>query len=198
MIGGFTGGSEPNSISLTRFRSIAGCCVGTAPVALKTVWDDAITEENGAYIVNIPFDKETDALVMRSLIPDEGKIEVTAKKDCKAGFRLYDWLVSPRFAVNGEPAAPETDGKTAVLGLKAGDVLTILFAIDTEERKENVRETDYTVVWRGPDVVDMLPRGEHVRLYQRNSEIPKYLPLPEDVEYTGAANYGPTQQSKAK
>ncbi|MBQ6019834.1 MAG: glycoside hydrolase family 127 protein [Clostridia bacterium] len=198
MVGGFTGGSEPNSISLTRFRSIAGCCVGTAPVALKTVWDDAVTEENGAYIVNIPFDKETDALSMRSFIPDEGKIVLTAKKDCRAGFRLYGWIVSPRFSVNGASVSPASDGKTAVFDLEAGDELTLAFDLADEERKETVREEEYTAVWRGPDVVDLLPRGDHVRLYQRNSEIPKFLPGPDDVEYTGAANYGPTQQSKTK
>ncbi len=180
MVGGFTGGSEPNSISLT------------------PVWDDAVTEENGAFIVNIPFDKETDALSMRSFIPDEGKIVLTAKKDCRAGFRLYGWIVSPRFSVNGASVSPASDGKTAVFDLEAGDELTLAFDLADEERKETVREEEYTAVWRGPDVVDLLPRGDHVRLYQRNSEIPKFLPGPDDVEYTGAANYGPTQQSKTK
>ena len=41
-----------------------------------------------------------------------------------------------------------------------------------------------------------MPRGEHVRLYQRDLSKPKYYPTPEDVAYTGAANYGPTQQTK--
>ena len=198
MIGGFTGGSEPNSISLTRFRSIAGCCVGTAPVALKTVWDDAVTEENGSYVVNIPFDRETDALVMRSFIPDEGRVTLTAKTACRAGFRRYGWNSDASFTVNGEAAAPAENGKTAVFDLNAGDVLELRFEIKTEAVKENVRETDYTVLWRGPDVVDLLPRGEHIRLYQRDNSVPKYYPTPEDVEYTGAANYGPTQQSKTK
>ena len=45
ILGGFTGGSEPNSISLTRFRSIAGCCVGIAPCsALQIVWYYAVTQ----------------------------------------------------------------------------------------------------------------------------------------------------------
>jgi hypothetical protein len=48
LIGGYTGGSEPNSISLTRFRAIAGCCVGTAPIALGIVWNNTVTKENNA------------------------------------------------------------------------------------------------------------------------------------------------------
>ncbi len=192
MVGGFTGGSEPNSISLSRFRSIAGCCVGTAPVALKTVWDNAIKEDGGVLTVNIPCNKETDEIKMESFIPDEGKIRLTAKLDCKAGFRQYDWMRSPTVTLNGE----KIDGMSSEL--KAGDVLELAFDISTVEKKETVRGVEFTVYWRGCDVVDMTPRGDHVRLYQRNLDEPKYYPTPEDVEYTGAANYGPTQQKAVK
>lgn len=47
-------------------------------------------------------------------------------------------------------------------------------------------------------MVDILPRGEHIRLYQRDLSVPKYYPLPEDVEYTGVADRGPTQQKTEK
>lgn len=195
MIGGFTGGSEPNSISLTRFRSIAGCCVGTAPVALKTAWDNVITEENGAFIVNIPCDKETDNIKLESFIPDEGEIKITAKKKCTAGFRIYGWMGDDvSFRINGKEADAEINDGKASFELCENDVLQLLFTIETVAKKETARGTEFTVYWRGCDVVDMTPRGEHVRLYQRDSNIPKYYPLPEDVEYTGAANMGPTQQ----
>ncbi|HBL40357.1 MAG TPA: hypothetical protein DDY98_01830 [Ruminococcaceae bacterium] len=195
MVGGFTGGSEPNSISLTRFRSIAGCCVGTAPTALKLVWDNAIAEENGAYIANIPCERETDRIKMESFLPNEGKIRLTAKCDCKAGFRLYAWMGDQTtLTVNGKTVTPETVGATVCTDLKKGDCLELSFALETVAKKEHTRGTDYTVYWRGCDVVDLTPRGEHVRLYQRDLSQPKYYPLPEDVVYTGAANMGPTQQ----
>lgn len=190
MIGGFTGGSEPNSISLSRFRSIAGCCVGTAPVALKTVWDNAITENDGVLTVNIPCDKETAELKMESFIPNDGIICLTAKKACKAGFRRYDWMRDISVTLNGE----EIEGTFAEM--KEGDVLRLTFDIETVAKKETVRGIEFTVYWRGCDVVDLMPRGEHVRLYQRDLSKPKYYPTPEDVAYTGAANYGPTQQTK--
>ncbi|MBR0538357.1 MAG: hypothetical protein IJK40_09405 [Clostridia bacterium] len=194
MLGGFTGGSEPNSISLTRFRSIAGCCVGTAPVALKTIWDDAVTNENGAWIVNIPFDKETPAVTMRSGIPDEGTVSLSAKTACRAGFRLYDWMKAPCFFINGHAVKADVTKETAVFALAADDVLEVRFDLETEAKHENVRNTDFTVFWRGPDVVEMQPAGDHIRLYQRDQSKPKYYPRPEDVAYLGAANYGPTQQ----
>lgn len=196
MRGGFTGGSEPNSISLTRFRSIAGCCVGTAPVALKTVWDNCIAEENGVWICNVPCDKENDDIVMKSYIPDEGLISLTAKRAVKAGFRLYDWMKDVSFTVNGKKADPSYCDGYVYFCLSEGDCAELRADISDRIVKETAAGREYTVTWRGCDVVDITPRGEHVRLYQRNSDVPKYYPKPEDVEYTGAANYGPTQQKK--
>ena len=197
MKGGFTGGSEPNSISLTRFRSIAGCCVGTAPVALKTAWDNALLSDGGVITVNIPCDKETDKLSMKSYIPNEGRITLEAKEDCKGGFRLYEWMgENVKYLLNSENANPEIKDGIAVFNLKKGDKAELLFDIETVAKKETVAGREFTVYWRGCDVVDITPRGEHVRLYQRDDSKEKYYPLPEDVEYTGAANYGPTQQKK--
>lgn len=197
MLGGFTGGSEPNSISLVRFRSIAGCCVGTAPVALKTIWDNVYTNENGVLTVNIPCDKETEEIKLESYIPNDGLIRIIAKKDTAVGFRLYDWMGDNlRYTVNGSPASPKITCAAAVFELRAADRAELHFNIETKAEKETVRGTQFTVFWRGCDVVDMLPRGAHVRLYQRDSEEEKYYPTPADVEYTGAANFGPTQQKK--
>ncbi len=195
MRGGFTGGSEPNAISLQRFRSVAGCCVGTAPSAIRCVWDSAITQEEGGFVVNIPCDKETDAFVLRSDLPDTGSLTLTAKRDCMAGFRLYGWMQpNLRFLLNGKPAKLSDAHGVAFAALNAGDRLELRFDLQTEEKHETVRGTDFTVVWRGCDVVDLLPRGEHVRLYQRDLSKPKVYPTADDVVYTGAANYGPTQQ----
>ncbi len=195
MVGGFTGGSEPGSISLMRFRSIAGCCVGTAPTALKCIWDNCITDENGIFTVNVPCDRETDELVMKSYIPNDGRVSLTAKKDCKAGFRVYRWLGEEyALCLNGEKIKAETTDGIIFTRVKSGDNLELIFKIETIEKKEIVRGTEYTVFWRGCDVVRLTPEGEHIRLYQRDLDIPEYYPRPEDVIYTGAANMGPTQQ----
>ena len=198
MVGGFTGGSEPNSISLQRFRSIAGCCVGTAPTALKAVWDNAVTDENGVLTVNIPLNKETDALRLESRLPNEGKLILTAKNGCTAGFRLYDWMGSaPAFSVNGKKVSPAVERGVAYAKLQPGDVLELWFDLQTETCREQVSGREFTVLWRGCDVIDLLPHGEHVRLYQRDSAKPKVYPTADDVVYTGAVNYGPTQQKAA-
>ncbi len=197
IIGGFTGGSEPNSISLTRFRSIAGCCVGTAPTALLCAWESAVTDEDGALIVNIPMDKDADGYALRSDIPDEGRVALTVRADRRVGFRIYKRCdKNIRLTVNDAAAEFEIKDGVALTDARAGDTVEYLFDIETTEEREITRGTGFTVVRRGCDVVDLLPRGEHVRLYQRDLDKEKYYPTPDDVVYTGAANYGPTQQKK--
>jgi len=194
MIGGFTGGSEPNSISLSRFRSIAGCCVGTAPVALKTVWDNVVTYENEIFCVNIPCDKETETYKLESSIPNSPEVIFIAKKNGKFGFRKYLWLKNPKIMLNSKNINFIETDEIIYTQANAGDRITLIFDMETEAKKEIVRDTEFTVYWRGCDVIDITPRGEHIRLYQRDGDKEKYYPTPEDVVYTGAVNMGPTQQ----
>lgn len=200
MVGGFTGGSLVNSISLSKFRSIAGCCAGMAPVALKIVWDRAVEFENGVIIVNIPMDKETEEATVTMKYPNKGSVVVTVKKKCKVAFRIYSFMGDKIvFKRNGIEHTPSILGKLAIFeDLSPGDIVELEHSIETVHVKEFVRGEEYTVTWRGCDVVDILPRGEHMRLYQREVDAPKYYPLAEDIKYTGAANMGPTQQTQKK
>ena len=196
LIGGYTGGAEPNSISLARFRSIAGCCVGTAPIALGILWENTVTDVDGVRVVNIHTDKETDEYLLTHDMPDEGKITLTLKCDTAAGFRLYDWMGDEWvLSVNGSPASATVENGVAYAeGLRAGDILTLSFPLETTERKEFFAGAEYTEFWRGGDMIDLLPRGEHIRLYQRDLSRDPYYPTPEDVEFTGAFDKGPSQQ----
>ena len=198
MIGGFTGGSMPNSISLSKFRSIAGCCAGTAPIAIQLVWDRAVTEEEDAVTVNIPLDRETASWHLRSDYPDRGGMRLTLKKGGRAAFRRYPFMGDQvECTVNGRPVPfREENGLILFPALAPGDTAAISHSLRTVRRKETAAGREYTVFWRGPDVVDITPHGEHLRLYQRDNRREKVLPRPEDVVYTGAANYGPTQQKR--
>ena len=193
MVGGFTGGSLPNSISLSKFRSIAGCCVGTAPVALKIVWDNAIvcekSEDGDVVVINMPIDKQTDHVRVETHYPDEGKITITALKDCTVMIRWHPFM-GPLDDIMTEESYVVHDF------MSAGETVEFTHPIETAEKKERARGMDLTVVWRGCDVIDILPHGEPLRLYQRDLSVPKEYPSAEDVAYTGAANYGPTQQKK--
>ena len=199
LLGGYTGGSEPNSISLVRFRSIAGCCVGTAPIALGILWNNVATEENGILTVNVHTKKDTDKWSLTHEMPDNGKIKLEIKAPMSAGFRLYDWMGNDvKLLVNGkETDAKQDNGIIYAEGLKAGDTLELCFPIETVEKKEFFAGREYIEYWRGGDMIDLLPRGDHIRLYQRDNTLPKYYPLPEDIEFTGVPDKGPSQQTNA-
>lgn len=88
------------------------------------------------------------------------------------------------------------DGLAVIENIAAGITVEFTHKIETVKRKEMVAGMEFTVVWRGCDVVDLLPRGEHLRLYQRRLDIEKYIPTPNDIKYVGPNDMGPTQQKK--
>ena len=198
MIGGFTGGSLPNSISLSKFRSIAGCCGGTAPQSMQIVWENAVTKEKGAWVVNVPMDRETAAWKLVSAYPEKGCMALTLKRGGTAAFRRYAWMGK---AVHGfvdgkEVKLEEKNGLLVFPKLKAGQTAELRHAIRTVVKPEKAAGVTYKVAWRGPDVIDVLPHGEHLRLFQRDLTKKPYLPKPSDVTSVTASNFGPTQQKK--
>ena len=195
ILGGFSGGSLPNSISLNRFRSIAGCCCGMAPVALYIAWQRSVEVSGNTVIINIALDKEIDEAVVSTEYPNKGTIMVKAKTDCDVAFRIYEWIKNPSGFINGKEAKFSIEGSLLIFkNISEGDTVELHHEMETEERKETVADREFAVVWRGCDVVDMLPRGEHLRLYQRDNTIETYYPTPDDVVYKEITYTGPTQQ----
>ena len=196
MIGGFTGGSLPNSISINKFRSIAGCCGGTAPQAMHIVWEGCVTKEKAGWVVNIPLDRESKDWTLVSKYPEEGRMALTLRRAGVAGFRRYAWMGR---AVHGfvdgvEVPLEERDGVLWFPRLKGGQTAELRHAIRTATKPETAAGKTFKVVWRGPDVIDILPHGEHLRLFQRDLEKRPYLPKPSDITSVTASNFGPTQQ----
>ena len=197
MIGGFTGGGMPNSLSLTKFRNIAGCCVGMAPVALNIAWQRSVEYNDGIVTVNVPLCKQTDEAIIVSDYPDSASIKITAKKEIDAAVRVYSWMGELKATRNGiNTGIAYRNGLAVVEKLNVGDTVEFTHPMETVVRKEKAAGMEYEVHWRGPDVVDILPRGEHLRIYQRRKDIEKYLPTPEDAKYEGPQDYGPTQQKR--
>jgi len=180
VVGGFSGGAEPNSISLKRFRAVAGCCIGTAPQALEMVWDRAISYGRGRVTVNLPVDKRTPAAAVAMGYPNEGRIAVTARRDCDVAIRLHPWMgAGVAGFVNGRQRRFRREGGLAVFDrVPRGATVELRHPLRARRVKEWARARTFTVIWRGPDVVDILPRGAHIRLYQRVEGARKLYPRP--------------------
>jgi len=198
LLGGFTGGSKPNSISLTKFRSIAGCCVGTGPIALSIAWDRVVDKEmvnnEIVNVVNIVTDKVTDSYKLTSLLPEFGIINLEVKKEGLYGFRIYDYMKDYKISVDDKEIEYKANNDVSYAYIEEGSTLSIKFNIETIEKEEFFEGHTYKEFFRGNDLIDILPRGEHVRLYQRDYNNELIYPTPDDVEWTGVADRGPTQQ----
>ena len=198
IVGGFSGGAMPNSISLKAFRSIAGCCVGTAPQAIELVWNRVVTGRRGRISVNLPIDKPDALARVETGYPNKGFIRVTPRRSGEVRIRKYDWMGrAPRVKVEGKPVrAVSTGSYLVVRGVKAGQGVEVTHPLRTVTRREVVRGRDIKVLWRGPDVVDVLPHGEPLRLYQREAGVRKYYPrAPKPRTRRGGFEAKPTQQA---
>jgi hypothetical protein len=199
VVGGWSGGAEPNSISLTKFRSIAGCCIGTAPQALEQVWQRVVVADAEGVVVNFPIERDAPAARVEIGYPNTGQLRVTARKPGRYAIRAYDWMNGPLTTkINGQATPPVVQGGLVLFpAVKPGDVLTLEHPLASQAKHERVRDVDFTVTWRGADVVQLDPPGQPLRLYQRDETIPKEYPPPPKLGTTvGAVSMKPTEQKR--
>jgi hypothetical protein len=197
IVGGYSGGAEPNSISLTRFRSVAGCCVGTAPQALHQVYNAIVTEKSGCTFVNLPLDHAGGRADVTTGYPNEGWMKVVVGSPGGFAVRVHPFMKNPRLAVNGaDRPLCMRDSCALVTGAARGTEILLTHDMETVSRKEVVRGTEYEVFWRGSDVVKMLPEGEDVRLYQREAGTQRYPAPPARTAAPRGLDARPTEQGK--
>jgi len=196
--GGWSGGGEPNSVSLQRFRAIAGCCVGTAPQALKLVWDRIVTADDNHVTVNMPINRDHDLAKVEIGYPNDYSIKVTAKRDGAHRIRVFGWMGNLiELKRNGAPVpVAYSDGCALFPEVKAGDTLELRHPFEERDIPETVRGLNLTVKWRGPDVVDMDPPGLPLRLYQRELGIKKVYPPPVLGGAKADVSMKPTEQKR--
>jgi len=196
VVGGWSGGAEPNSISLARFRSIAGCCAGTAPQALHMVWERIVEQRNGSVYVNFPMTHCHALADVTAGYPNEGFVRVKAGQPGRYIVRVYAWMGQQlELLVNGaQRPVLFREGGVCVEGVGAGDVIELRHVLRDEEKCEKARGQEYHVIWRGPDVVEMKEAGAPLRLYQRTLGVPKEYPQPVRVHGNGEVAMRPTGQ----
>ena len=180
VVGGWSGGAEPNSISLTRFRSIAGCCVGTAPQALYQVWSRIAQESAGTVTVNFPIDHSGSLCRIETGYPNEGVLNVSAGKAGNYCIRIHPFMKNNLTVClnNGNIPLKMNGGCLMVEGVEENDTITLRHSLEPRETRENVRGIDIDITWKGSDVVSMDPPGEPLRLYQRVAGAEKEIPPP--------------------
>jgi hypothetical protein len=196
VVGGWSGGAEPNSISLARFRSIAGCCVGTAPQALAMVWRRIVEEREGVVTVNLPIERDAAAASVAIGYPNEGSLTVRAKKAGEYRLRVLPFMGRhPSLQVNGGDRPLVWRGQCLkVDGVRAGDTILLSHPIRERTECETVMGVEFEVAWKGCDVVGLTPGGAPLKLYQRVEGASKEVPLPSSN--TATMGLAPTEQKR--
>ncbi|MBN1672795.1 MAG: hypothetical protein JXR37_17255 [Kiritimatiellae bacterium] len=198
VVGGWSGGGEPNSISLARFRSVAGCCVGTAPQALHRVWQRTVENRKGTVYVNFPIERKAREATVRIGYPNEGWLKVTAGTARRLRIRTFPFMGERlSLAVNGKDRPLLWEGACLkVDGLKKGDAILLQHPLREDVRRETVRGVNYEVTWKGCDVVGLSPRGNPLVLYQRVLGQRKEIPPRPAAGGDTKLNAAPTEQKR--
>ncbi len=180
LLGGFSGGSLPNANPMARFRSVAGCCSGTAPQAMLAAWRATTEFHRGILTVNFPVDKDTPQAQIEVGYPNAGFIRIRLKRACRVMVRVFPWMPTPHEGtIDGRPAALERrDDLVFFPGSEKGAVLELRHELKTRRVMEHVAGNDFFGIWRGPDMIDILPHGYGYRLYQRVKGVPLDYPNP--------------------
>ncbi len=191
LVGGYSGGGEPNNIALSKFRSIAGCCVGTAPQALGRVWDNIMTVQDGKVTVNLPIEKDAAEARVEIGYPNEGYLQVTARQAGPYALRVLPFMKDNlRLTVDGQTRPVWVqDGCAQLADVNPGQVLRLEHNLAETVRPERVRAIDLQVTWKGPDVVAMAPEGDELALYQRTQGEPKRIPGPPPLTPPGTKHW---------
>ena len=147
--------------------------------------------------MNIPVDKDTPQAEVRMDYPNAGRISVTPKRECTVAIRIQPWMGRTLEAkVAGRKRAMKVEGGLAVFeNVPAGKTVELLHPLRTKKVREVARGRMFTGVWRGPDVVYLLPHGKPLRLYQRIAGKKKVYPKAKKQKTAGTGfTAAPTQQ----
>lgn len=176
--GGFSGGTAPNSLSLARYRGISGCCSGVAPQAMLMAWKRAIEYSRGNLTINFPVNCENALAKVTVGYPNSGYVRIKLKKASRVIVRVFPWMPSPHEGtIDGRPAGLERrDDQVSFPACEKGAVLELRHELKMRRVMENVMGLDFFGLWRGPDMVDILPHGLGLRLYQKIEGVPYEAP----------------------
>ncbi len=171
--GGFSGCTAPNCVSLARYRAIAPCCSASAPKAMLAAWRRTAEFARGNLIVNFPVNYENEVAKITVGYPNNGFVRLKLKKACRVIIRVFPWMPAPHEGtIDGRPAGLERrDDQISFPSSEKGTVLEFRHDVKMRRVMENVMGLDFFGLWRGPDMVDILPHGFGLRLYQRAADL---------------------------
>ena len=162
-LGGF-GFSLPNArMKNSEYRVETQDITSGAVHALAECWEHKLVSENNQCKLNLFFDAANNAFEIKSYLPKQGLIEITAKANKTLLIRVPAWvnLKTIKLSINGEDTSVVIDNNYIIItGLKQGSKSTVTFDIPCKIELETVDGSVYRTTWLGNQIIDITPRGE--------------------------------------
>lgn len=176
--GAMSGAAMPNGIELVNFNMISGNASASAPVAMLAAYKRTLEFSKNTLLINFPVSCENEVAKITVGYPNSGSIIIKLKRDAKIMIRIYPWMPAPyEGTLNGRPTGLDRrDDILTVSDCKKGDILEFRHELKPRRIMENVGGMDYFGIWRGPDMIDILPHGNGYRTYQKIQGVKFELP----------------------
>jgi hypothetical protein len=168
-LGGFSGGSEPNNISVSRFRNIAGCCGATGPEALNLYWQNTISQSDNCLTLNFLHNYEGERVAVTTDYPVNNSINISIKEDLSLSVRLPGYCDGKVELYCNDKPIPLVwrDSCVSFGNLTAGDSAVLKLHVPETEREEIVKGIVIKTKWLGNTVTDITPGGTEYPLFNR-------------------------------
>jgi hypothetical protein len=148
---------------------IEGCCVNGGMRGIFMAWKHGVCCREGGWQVNLLFESETPELIVRSLLPHEGRILVIPKKPLAVSVRIPDWTAEMVVGTEsaGEIQKPRREGGFVHFGQVPAELpLEVSFIVRALEDSVDAGGQTYQVSWLGDTVMSVEPQGGKYPIYQ--------------------------------
>ncbi|MBD3175108.1 MAG: hypothetical protein GF320_08000 [Armatimonadia bacterium] len=130
--------------------------------AMAECWQHRCTMVGSVHRVNLLLSYEDERVTVESMLPLEGRIIVRAKTDAQVDVRLPSWMDPASLVVrlDGQEIGSHVEaGYLKLPSLGPGTEATVSFPVHAKRERETVDGTEYTTIWAGSQVLEVLPRG---------------------------------------
>lgn len=185
--GAFAGYAAPNDFVYSgewgrgHIMDVQTCCLGAGTRGIYLAWDNIVTPSaNNRVSINLLLNHSCEWLELRSSLPHDGRLEITIRRDlADVLVRIPEW--TPFGAVQvlrgSKGDSPQTgrrlpwvkDVFLRLADVKAGEQIVITFPVQQRQTAEKAATLNYTVQWRGDDVLSIDPAGTYYPLYTKRS-----------------------------
>ncbi|MCU4975488.1 glycoside hydrolase family 127 protein [Halobacteria archaeon AArc-m2/3/4] len=174
--GTFPGWAAPNDFvcDVGDDPDVMMCCNASGTRGLFLAWDNAVTESEGIVSVNLLINNLSEWATVASYLPHEGRIDVTLERDApELRIRIPSWVdpYTVSLTQDGDDRELGDEGfwEGPFIGLhdvSGGERVSVRFPVDERRTVERAGGEDYTMEWRGDDVMSISPSGTYAPLYE--------------------------------